>query len=383
MGMFDFMDEEYQKGYQLGRALQSNPALAKQYFAQQEQQQRQVFMNQLETDIKDTPSKAGVYSNPQGPNTSYGAMDLRVQDKINNLASESQMQDDSRAPWNAGRVVSAPQEAIAGLTDRQLAIRLMQAPTSGNRQIGGNLLNTLLKPQAKGKMSDFDRWNNNPQAYKQWKQAGRAPTATNYNQPFLPNGTPNKAYQQFMLAKAKQGAMTINTGQGSIPSGSERVANPNVNSPIKTVIRPQIGSKDYTNAEQGYLTTSTGIGEVDKMIDLIDKHGTETWGNVSGQMAVLYGQILARVAEAQNKGVLQEGELEMIKEQLPDPSTIPSSTTSNKRMIASYTTLKNILESRRSDLGQQFKTWGYDIPKSQKKETIQEEIDRLKKELGE
>ena len=377
--MFDFMDEEYRKGYQLGRALQSNPALAKQYFAQQEQQQRQVFMNQLESDVAGKKAQAGVYNNPGQANTKYGGMDLRSQKVLDGLA----MEQPGSNPLDLSRMVSAPQQAIPGLTDKQLALRLLQAPTASNRQTGGSLLNTLLKPQAKGQMSDFDRWNNNPQAYAQWKQAGRAPTATNYNQPFNQDGSPNKAYQQYMLSKAKQGAMTINTGQGSIPSGSERVANPNVNSPIKTVIRPQVGSKDYTLAEQGYLTTSTGIGEVDKMIDLIDKHGTETFGSKSGEMAVLYGQILARVAEAQNKGVLQSGELELIMEQLPDPSTIGSSATSNKRMLASYTTLKNILESRRSDLGQQFKTWGYDIPKSQKKETIQEEIDRLKKELGE
>lgn len=243
------------------------------------------------------------------------------------------------------------------MSRQELALRLIEG-TDTSREVGYNMLQDLLKPQAK---TDYDRFLDNPDVYQQWKAAGRAPDKGTTLQQNLAAagyqpGTPE--YQAAMQQAIMKPQTQVNLG--NVPAGSERVVSPTTN---RAVLRPQLGSKDYTNASEGYLTVGQGIGEVDQMLKMIDKHGTEAFGPQSGVYENLYGQLLSRVAEAQNKGVLQQGETEMIMKGLPNPGDPLSAFTTNDRIKASYNQLRKTLAQKQRILGQKFKDWGYDLPK--------------------
>ena len=127
---------------------------------------------------------------------------------------------------------------------------------------------------------------------------------------------------------------------GAPPSGYERITveEPQEDGTTKEsfVDRPMRGSKPYIDMYEGSSAVRRGVDNMEKMIDLIDKHGTEAIGETSATMRGLYGDILAAVAEAQNKGVLQQGELEEMKEQLPNPGEWKSLRLSNDRIKAAF-----------------------------------------------
>ena len=141
--------------------------------------------------------------------------------------------------------------------------------------------------------------------------------------------------------------------------GSPGSENARVNIPgIGPVIIPLPGSKAYRDAEQVLGSLETNIGDIDQMIDLIDKHGSESFGPVHGQMQLLYGQVTAGIAKLRDLGVLQEGEAKRLEEQLTNPASIGGAMTSTDTMKAQYEELLRQYQTRLKTRNQMYQYMG-------------------------
>ncbi len=172
-------------------------------------------------------------------------------------------------------------------------------------------------------------------------------------------GTPE--YRNFIQQIALKPDVQIGAGQsqyGNIPSGYNRYMTPE-GQPID---RPNIGSTDYQKATGQAQATYQNIANAKKMIQLVKEHGSEAFGDKSKVMSNLYGDIIAAVADLQNKGVLQQGEMEQVQQALPNPGDWGSTFTANDSILAAYEQFLSQLESKLEGQKSQFDQWGYDLP---------------------
>ena len=101
-----------------------------------------------------------------------------------------------------------------GMSSNELALRLLAAPTQSSRTVGGNILQDLLKPQAARQPTDYELWMQNPQAYADWKAAGRPSISA----PHLLWSLPERSKSAICLA----GGIVISPGPGveaTLPDG--------------------------------------------------------------------------------------------------------------------------------------------------------------------
>lgn len=155
-GYDDMSDEEL-----LQTAMRNNPAFAKRVWEmqdqQRQQQQRQQYMNKV------MGNKAQQQVVQQQRQLQEGPMQPGVQRQMQTV---NQITQPARpgAGYLGGK-----------MSDKELALRLMGAPTEQMRTTGGNLITALLKPGQARQPTDYELYQRNPQQYSQWKAAGRAP----------------------------------------------------------------------------------------------------------------------------------------------------------------------------------------------------------------
>lgn len=140
-------------------------------------------------------------------------------------------------------------------------------------------------------------------------------------------GTPE--YQQAMRAyMAKNQGTVVNVGAEpfKVPGGyrvtteEERAAGGGLITPIEGFVRPEAAkAREMSNK----LTPA--INAVTRFSELVDKHGTEAWGNfsdaeVAGEMGTLYQQVISSLGLLTAAGTIQPGEVERFKSSLPNPT---------------------------------------------------------------
>ena len=76
--------------------------------------------------------------------------------------------------------------------------------------------------------------------------------------------------------------------------------------------------------------------------------GTELWGEGSAKLATLRGGIIADVAKLRDMGVLQQGELENIEKQLPDPTSWTGPLQNNASTLSAYKALQEQFQQKRA-----------------------------------
>lgn len=140
---------------------------------------------------------------------------------------------------------------------------------------------------------------------------------------------------------------------GSVPSGAYQVMTPQ--GPV-TVYTP--GTKQYQDAQAEIGTYEQAVTNLDDMIGLLEDVGDEQIGPKSGQMGILYGDVVAGIAKLRDLGVLQEGEAERLEEQLADPTSWTSTLRNEDTMIAQYRQVLKQMQAKLRLANQKYSLWG-------------------------
>lgn len=228
---------------------------------------------------------------------------------------------EAQAPRQGGLMSIDPQTGLAPIQAMGLGLMFPQlAP----------MASSMFAQSNQRAPSEYDVWR---AKMEQWKaQVDAMKTAQ------------EMAYTDLKNQQALQGQVVGGQQIGSVPSGYVRI--PDADSPIGFRDEPIPGSKEFEVRRQKAESLKSGVDDIQRMIDLVEKHGSEVYGPVSGTMASLYGQILSHVAAARNLGVLQAGELENLQSQLVDPSKLRSLGVSNETIVAGYKELLRTLRAK-------------------------------------
>jgi hypothetical protein len=177
-----------------------------------------------------------------------------------------------------------------------------------------------------------------------------APSSIREVEALVQMGIPRAQAMQMVFEKGKTTVNVGGTGQmGQVPSGHARVAD--VESPTGTRIIPEPGGEEYVKRQQAADQAASAVENARKMIGLIEQYGSEgvpflSNQEASGQMDLLYGQILSNIAQLRDMGVLQPGEVALLQSQLANPAKMSSYGITNARMLAQYRELLRQLEGR-------------------------------------
>jgi hypothetical protein len=91
-------------------------------------------------------------------------------------------------------------------------------------------------------------------------------------------------------------------------------------------IVPSVGTGDWNTAYDELQQARDPIELIDQMGGLLERYGTEGWGPISARYGNIREELLAYIADRQNKGVLQDAEAERLQSILPDPGETLSMT---------------------------------------------------------
>lgn len=129
---------------------------------------------------------------------------------------------------------------------------------------------------------------------------------------------------------------------GSVPSGAIRTP--------EGEIQYLPGSKVHTKRLGEWNELATAANTTQSMINDLDAHGSEMWGEDADPMKMKHTLILSYVAKLANMGVLQVGELETIKQGLRDPTAWSNTFTGTDTMKSGFQELKRMLENKMVEL---------------------------------
>lgn len=106
------------------------------------------------------------------------------------------------------------------------------------------------------------------------------------------------------------------------------------------------GSEGWIKNMQPIQSARLGITSFNRMIGLVEDHGTEAWGTKSAEMGILYEDLKARLAQAWEKGVLQKDEAEQLESALPNPAKISALGWSAASVKAALTEARALFERK-------------------------------------
>ena len=163
-------------------------------------------------------------------------------------------------------------------------------------------------------------------------------------------------FAQMALDAQNNEGIGIEPRLGSVPQGMQEVIDPESGERRLEYITGAPKQMDQISADAVY---AAAIDDIDRMQGMIEKHGTELFGKDASTMRLLRGQILSHIAKLRNMGVLQQGELEMLEQQLPDPSSYASIPKFRSAMSQAYKELSDQFKRRRTDEARAF---GLEVP---------------------
>lgn len=150
-------------------------------------------------------------------------------------------------------------------------------------------------------------------------------------------------------AGANGGLPALEKGWTYVPSASGIVA------------APIPGTADFSKAVAGGQGLRDADARVTEFMDLLGGKeyetkagnkmraggtGTELWGEGAAKLGTLRGGIIADVAKLRDMGVLQQGELENIEKQLPDPTSWTGPLQNNNSTLAAYKALQDQIKTK-------------------------------------
>ena len=166
---------------------------------------------------------------------------------------------------------------------------------------------------------------------------------------------------QDRLAASLQAAQAAAGGQapgielGPVASGMARVTNPDTGMPIDVALP---GSPQHIKARETLNAQEQALTNLDKFLELFDKVGTERYGPDAAILGTYRQRAISAVAQLDNMGVLQAGELDRIESTLMDPtSNWTASTTRNSTLRAGYQALRDQFEYQNDLTKENYKYW--------------------------
>jgi len=159
--------------------------------------------------------------------------------------------------------------------------------------------------------------------------------------------------------KAKAEAAAVDPFAGiKVPSGYQPAVVPGADGRPAAGVVPMRNTAPWVDAQKEVGTLGQARVLLAELYQDMEKTGPEMWGAKAKEMKAKYSQIVAAVAALQNKGVLQEGEMEQIMEGLPDPSALGTFKGSAQ---AAYNKTDEIFKNSLDQRRKTYAGWGLDI----------------------
>lgn len=152
----------------------------------------------------------------------------------------------------------------------------------------------------------------------------------------------DRALLQRQIADAENAGGGFGAAFGSIPAGHQRTITPGG----RVVDLPNQGTEAYARLSDGVRSTSEALMAIEALRDSIGQSGTELFGAESKRQKTLYTNVLKRIGDLNNAGVLQAGEMEFYKEAVPDPSSWGATLTGTGSIASALDTLKEMIMQR-------------------------------------
>lgn len=149
---------------------------------------------------------------------------------------------------------------------------------------------------------------------------------------------------------------------GTMPAGYETYTVGADDGTSHDILRPRVGTPEYTTTQQQGDILSDAYGDVSRLRELTAEHGSEIRGEVAGEMKSIRRKILQRLAQAWQMGALGDQEYEKLKDSIPDPGSASSYLVPNEEMLMQFDVFMADYKKQWRRKAKQFEDWGYESP---------------------
>ena len=126
-----------------------------------------------------------------------------------------------------------------------------------------------------------------------------------------------KGFADWYNEDYKGAGTTVSVNTGSIPSGFVQEETPE-----GLRLSPISGSPEDVERREGLIALEGVYTDISELEQLVKEHGTEVYGDVARRMAALRNRIVGNIPAVRQTGVLQEGELKRIEDELPSGNSL-------------------------------------------------------------
>lgn len=175
-----------------------------------------------------------------------------------------------------------------------------------------------------------------------------------YNKAFLPDGTPNRPFQDYDLRRAREGKTTVDVKYGAPVAGVDARGNPIFFQPDprggNPSVIPGVSPPPKENKpSEAYTKQQTGIEGVKSAIEDYRKT-LENWNTVDtlspakrAEMGTVYNNMMLQAKEAYNLGVLNGPDYAILTSVVTDPTSVKGAITPNASMDAQAKKLSELM----------------------------------------
>ena len=126
----------------------------------------------------------------------------------------------------------------------------------------------------------------------------------------------------------------------------------------QVVAAPIEGTPDWVKAQTEVDQLSVARANIQKFQDSLKKHGTEQVGAGAGEQKQLWSRVMASIGKLDELGTLQPGDLERLKNEIPDPTEWVRLPMSTSRVNAALSGLDENFKMRQNNAGAKYRGYG-------------------------
>jgi len=163
-------------------------------------------------------------------------------------------------------------------------------------------------------------------------------------------------------------AVTLPTGVPTDQPLGRGVAGPVRTDPGQVVAAPIPGTPDWTKAQEGMDAITTARQNIRQYQEHFQKHGAQQFGAEAGKQKEYYERVVESVRVLKNTGVLNVGEIPILREELPDPTAIVRAPILRSRITSQLTALDETFGRQEQILRERYRGWQLRIPEKREEE---------------